>query len=203
MQGLDIIYSIIVLLMSVVVHEVSHGYAALYLGDPTAKYAKRLTLNPIRHIDIIGSIVIPAITVLAGGFIFGWAKPVPYNPYNLKNPKRDEAIIALAGPVSNLIIAVVASLVIAFFGPYIGIPAISLLTLIMFINIALMVFNLMPIYPLDGSKVLFSLLPYKYSHLKEGMIKYSLFIFVFFILFFSRFLSSIIYYVVSIISFNV
>src|SRR4051812_24153791 len=104
MQEIEVVYSIIILIFSVIIHEMAHGYAALYLGDPTAKYEGRLTLNPFKHLDLWGSLIVPIITYMAGGFILGWAKPVPFNPYNLKHPKRDEAIIAIAGPVSNFVI---------------------------------------------------------------------------------------------------
>lgn len=197
MQGITIVYSVIVLIMSVVVHEVAHGYAALFLGDPTAKYAKRLTLNPLKHLDILGSVIVPLITVMSGGFLFGWAKPVPYNPYNLKNPRSGSAIIALAGPIANLCIALIAALSVNLFADILNAPTLVLLISIVFINIALMVFNLIPIYPLDGSKVLFFFLPAQYDHIKEGFIRYSLFIFIVFILFFSNYLAMVIGYIAS------
>ncbi|HEY4500581.1 MAG TPA: site-2 protease family protein [Candidatus Paceibacterota bacterium] len=102
------IFSLIVLLFSVVIHEISHGYAALFLGDRTAEYAGRLTLNPIKHIDLVGTIILPVISLLLpGSFLFGWAKPVPYNPYNLRNQRWGEAIVAAAGPLSNILLALI------------------------------------------------------------------------------------------------
>ena len=96
---MDFLFIIIVLIMSVVVHEVSHGYAALSLGDPTAKYQGRLTLNPISHLDPVGSLLVPLLGYLLGGFVVGWAKPVPFNPYNLRNQRWGEAYVAAAGPI--------------------------------------------------------------------------------------------------------
>src|SRR3989344_7445171 len=109
---LDFIFQIAVLIMSIVVHEVSHGYAANYLGDPTAKYEGRLTLNPIKHLELFGSIILPTISYLFAGFIFGWAKPVPYNPHNLRPGRFSEAIVAGAGPLTRLVIALIGGLII-------------------------------------------------------------------------------------------
>src|SRR5262245_29317731 len=109
---MDFLFIIIILIMSVVVHEVSHGFAALALGDPTAKYAGRLTLNPFYHLDPIGSVLVPILGYLSGGIIIGWAKPVPFNPYNLRDARWGEALVALAGPVSNIILAIIFSLII-------------------------------------------------------------------------------------------
>ena len=102
---MDIIFIIFILLYSIILHEISHGYVAYQLGDPTAKYEGRLTLNPISHIDPIGTILLPTLTFFTAGFVFGWAKPVPYNPYNLKNPEKDSIYIALAGPLTNILLA--------------------------------------------------------------------------------------------------
>lgn len=174
----DFIFIIIVLIMSVVIHEVSHGYAAQFLGDPTAKLAGRLTLNPAKHLDPMGSIIVPFFLVLTGAhFLIGWAKPVPYNPYNLSHGKWGEAFVAAAGPLVNLLIAVVFGLLMRF-----GVLPISVLEItgyIVFINILLALFNLLPIPPLDGSKVLKALLPYrlaqKYDQLLVSMMKYGIF----------------------------
>ncbi|MBT3730213.1 site-2 protease family protein [bacterium] len=188
----DFIFIIAILIFSVVLHEVSHGYAANFLGDPTARLAGRLTLNPIKHLDMMGSIIIPAILILTGaGFIFGWAKPVPYNPYNLrKGGKYAEAIVAGAGPASNFIIAIIFGLLMRF-GIASGIatvPFIQIAGIIVFVNIMLGVFNLIPVYPLDGSKVLAGILPYNsgqaYRRFQDSMARYGLvamfgFIFIF------------------------
>ncbi len=152
------VFQLLVLLFSVVVHEVSHGLMALELGDHTARLAGRLTLNPLKHIDPIGSVALPLILALIpGGVVFGWAKPVPYNPYNLKDPKKGGALIALAGPASNIALASVFAIVYRFGGGFGGIE--PLLASIIIINLALALFNLIPIPPLDGSKIIFWLLP--------------------------------------------
>ena len=153
---MDIFFQVILLIFSVVVHEVAHGVAAYRLGDPTAKYAGRLTLNPIKHLDLFGSIILPALLVTTkAGFIFGWAKPVPYNPYNFKRGgKWGEAIVAVAGPASNLAIALVFGLLIRFAVPagLLSTEVLQLTASVVFINILLALFNLVPIAPLVGTK---------------------------------------------------
>jgi Zn-dependent protease len=160
---MDTFFFLIVLIFSVVIHEVSHGYVADHLGDPTARLAGRLTLNPIPHIDIFGSILLPTLLIITGSpFLFGWAKPVPYNPNMLSDPKRGAAKIAAAGPISNFTIALAFGLFIRFAGTSLGsflLPVVPLFAIIVVLNIVLGVFNLVPIPPLDGSKVLFALLP--------------------------------------------
>ncbi len=159
--------------MSVVIHEVSHGYAAYIQGDPTAKLAGRLTLNPISHIDPIGSIVVPIITSL-GGFPFGWAKPVPFNPYNLKNQRWGELFVAIAGPLSNIFIALVFSLIVRFATTFLPASFIGLSVIIVIVNLSLALFNLVPVPPLDGSKVLFSILPFRYQKIRFYLERYAI-----------------------------
>lgn len=185
MMGIDLIFAVAVLIMSVVIHEVSHGHVANFLGDPTARYAGRLTLNPLKHLDPFGSVILPAITFLFGGFIFGWAKPVPYNPYNLKDQKWGPAYVASAGPASNLLVAAVFGGVIRA-SEWIFIPAgfLQLAGSIVFINIILAVFNLVPIPPLDGSKVLFALLPYQWMHIQRFLEQWGIMLLLIFIFFF-------------------
>lgn len=156
------VLSIVILILSIIIHEVSHGYMADRLGDPTARLQGRLTLNPLKHIDPVGSILVPIITSL-GGFTFGWAKPVPYNPYNLRNKRSGEFLIALAGPVSNLVIALIFGLIIRFMAAGGMTPFLEVSAHIVIINIVLAVFNLIPIPPLDGSKLLFAFLPNQYG----------------------------------------
>ena len=184
--GIEFLFAIAVLIMSVVIHEASHGFSANALGDPTARLQGRLTLNPFKHLDPMGSIVVPAITYLIGGFIFGWAKPVPYNPYNLKNQKWGPGAVAAAGPLVNILIAVIFGLMIRFGAANDFIPNafLEIITLIVFINIVLAVFNLVPIPPLDGSKVLFSFLPYRWRHIQIFLEQYGFFILLIFIFFF-------------------
>ncbi len=153
-----LIFQVIILIFSVIIHEYMHGWMANYLGDSTAKDAGRLTINPIPHIDIWGSIVLPLMFILTKmPFMFGYAKPVPFNPYNLRDQKYGSAKVALAGPLSNFIIALFFGLLLRFFSGYFiefNIILIDLLQIIVYLNIFLMVLNLLPIPPLDGSKVL-------------------------------------------------
>lgn len=174
-----LVFQIAILIMSIVIHEVAHGWMAYKLGDATAKSYGRLTLNPIHHLDFFGSFLVPLFLWIASGgsFIFGWAKPVPYNPYNLRNQKRDPALVAIAGPVSNLLIALFFGLIFRFLGPFLIIGSKAELILIIFqaaiaINIVLAVFNLIPIPPLDGSKILFALLPPSLDYIKHNLERY-------------------------------
>ena len=142
----------------------AHGYAALLLGDPTAKNEGRLTFNLLPHIDPLGTIIVPAILLLTNaGILFGWAKPVPYNPYNLKG-KYSEAIVAAAGSAVNILIAVVFGLLYRFGIGILPEPILSLSAGIMYINLFLGLFNLIPIPPLDGSRIVLSLLPGACAH---------------------------------------
>jgi len=181
-----IVFQVVILIMAVVIHEVSHGWMAYQLGDPTAKYADRLSLNPIKHFDLWGSFIVPFLMVLTKmPILFGWAKPVPYNPYNLRDQKRGPFLVALAGPLSNILVAIIFGLGARFISlsysvkEKISIASVygnhlDLLSLlsgsfsaiffwvfvsIMIVNIFLGVFNLIPIPPLDGSKLLLSFIP--------------------------------------------
>ena len=152
------IFQLLVLLFSVIIHEASHGWAALKLGDDTAEKMGRLTLNPLPHLDIWGSILLPLFLFFStqGRFVFGYAKPVPYNPLNLKHPARDSAIIAFSGPLANFILAIIFGLLIRIFAAtnFLN-QLIPFFQVIVLINLILAIFNLTPIPPLDGSKVLF------------------------------------------------
>ncbi len=185
MDPISFIFAIAILIMSIVAHEVSHGYVANILGDPTARLAGRLTLNPLPHLDVVGSFIVPVFTFFWGGFIFGWAKPVPYNPYNMQNPQRDGALVAAAGPLANILIVAVFSILIRL-SPVFGLPDsfIQLASLVVFLNILLAFFNLIPIPPLDGSKILFALLPYRLQFIQEILERYwfiAIFILIFFL----------------------
>jgi len=203
-------FYLVILLYTIIIHEVSHGLAALWLGDRTAKYAGRLNLNPIRHIDPWGSIAVPLLMLFMTGFkfAFGWAKPVPYNPYNLKNQRWGPALVAFAGPGANILIA----LTFAILAKLVSLPAalkidiirnfenwsevssviagsatsifFEISIMIIFWNALLAFFNLIPIPPLDGSKLLFSIFPIK----TETMImleQFGFIILLFFIILFS------------------
>ncbi len=184
---MEIIVKIAVILFSIIIHEISHGYAALALGDKTAKYAGRLTLNPIKHIDPFGTVILPIILAIgtAGQFVFGWAKPVPYNPYNLSNQKWGDALVAGAGPLSNVIIAVIFSILMRVaLGMGIVNPAFyDISVFIILMNLILAFFNLVPIPPLDGSKILFSVLPIRYLHYRHMIERYGFVLLLVFILF--------------------
>ncbi len=222
-----IIFYLAILIYSVIIHEISHGVVALWLGDLTAKYAGRLNLNPIKHIDPFGSVILPALLMMSTGFAFGWAKPVPYNPYNLRNQKWGPVLVALAGPATNFIIASIATLIAmllplgslakgdmisrfytiisgrgsflenfqlfgeALSGSFSGV-IFGLLLMIIFWNVILGCFNLLPIPPLDGSKLLYTLfrIPERIELLLE---QYGLFLLFILIFFFSYPISLFIY----------
>ncbi len=164
--------SIIALIIAITVHEFSHALVADHLGDPTPRAAGRLTLNPLAHADLVGTILLPLLSAITGLPTIGWAKPVPIDPYNLKNPRRDETLIALAGPASNLFFATLGAIIIRTT----LIPQLNtILFMIVLINVTLCIFNLIPLWPLDGSKVLLNLLPIETSIAwQEALSRYSL-----------------------------
>lgn len=173
MQELNTIQLIIVLapplLLAITLHEVAHGWVALRCGDTTAQAQGRLSLNPLRHVDPIGTVLVPGLLAVLGGFIFGWAKPVPVNYYRLRQPKRDMALVALAGPLSNLLMALGWGLM-ALIGhglrdtvSAIGEPLLLMGIAGIDVNVMLGVLNLLPIPPLDGSRVLVGMLPDRFG----------------------------------------
>lgn len=165
----QVIFLYLIIVISAVFHEYAHGFVAYYLGDPTAKNEGRLTLNPLVHMDLFGTVILPLFLLFTGGIFVGYAKPVPYNPNNLRDKKYGSLKVAIAGPVSNLLIALIFGLSLRFFpGAILAggiIPSIflSLIALITAINIILALFNLLPFPPLDGSKVFADLFP-RYGH---------------------------------------
>lgn len=187
--------SFVILIVSIIAHEVAHGYAADSLGDPTPRIAGRLTLNPLPHIDPAGSILIPALLLFTGSPIFfGWAKPVPYNPYNLSNKRWGEALVAIAGSATNLLIAIIFGF-LAHYGAAIGFDAtaLSFAATISFVNLFLGLFNMIPFPPLDGFTALRAALPWnlsagmgRFEHRVRGAGILSLLLFLFL---FSAFLS--------------
>jgi len=182
---LTTIFWIVALLYSVVIHEVSHGAVANSLGDPTAKNLGRLTLNPIKHLDMFGSVLLPLISFFLGGFIFGYAKPVPYNPLNLSDRKYGPAKVAIAGPASNIALAVLFGLVLRFLPDVFSSPLVpELLGIVVILNLTLAIFNLFPVPPLDGHWLLMTFLPAKFEAIRTVLYRYSfalLLVFLFFI----------------------
>ena len=176
--------------MSVVIHEISHGFMAEYFGDKTARLAGRLTLNPLKHLDPMGSIMIPAILVLTHSpFMIGWARPVPYNPDNLSNKKWGTIAVASAGVAANFFLAIFFGLILRFsVGANLPVGFFTIVSSIVIVNIALGIFNLVPIPPLDGSKILFNLLPASLYSKIELIERYSLFLVLIFVIFFSGYL---------------
>lgn len=176
------IFTLIVLLFSVMAHEIAHGSVAYQLGDPTAKNVGRLTLNPIKHIDPLGSIIVPIsmfIFTAGMGPVFGWAKPVPINPYNFRDKKWGALKVAVAGPATNFLIALIIGLFIRFAS--ISESLYVFLGIIVFYNFLLGIFNLLPIPPLDGSWILFSLLPEKFMNIRLFLSRYGFFILIIFL----------------------
>lgn len=210
-QFIDGIFYVAVLIMSIVIHEVAHGYSAYLLGDDTARLKGRLTLNPLKHLDPFGSVILPLfMLILNTGFFIGWAKPVPYNPANLRNGKKGDFIVAISGIAANLMIALVFGLLMRF-GPMLGIPLSTasgtalnpfyqISTMIVLMNLVLALFNLIPIPPLDGSKILFSFLPARLRYVENFLEKWGLFLLVFFIVFVWNLVSPFIYVVFSFIT---
>lgn len=196
---MDTLFQIAILVMSVVIHEVSHGYAAEILGDPTARLQGRLTLNPLKHLDPVGSVIVPLLTSLSG-FTFGWAKPVPYNPYNLRNQKWGELIVAGAGPLSNIFLALVFGLLIRFAGATLSDAFVSIAAIIIVINLVLAIFNLIPVPPLDGSKILWAFLPERFRQIRESMERYSFLLVLVAIFAIWQFLSPIVFQLFSLIT---
>ena len=190
MDATNAIFYIVILVMSVVIHEVSHGFMAEYFGDSTARNAVRLTLNPLVHLDLFGSILLPAILVLSQSpFLFGWAKPVPYNPDNLSNRKWGTISVAAAGVLANFSLAVVFGIIIRF-SSHLSLPAgfYTITSIIVTMNLVLGLFNLIPIPPLDGSKILLSFLPESFFEKAILFERYSFILLLVFIIFFSQYL---------------
>ena len=193
-------YVILPLIVAVVLHEYAHGWVANYYGDDTARSQGRLTLNPLPHIDRFGTIIVPLLCLLApGGFLFGWAKPVPVNPRRLRNPRKDMALVAVAGPAMNFVLAIISGILLSvllsidptlqanwppqpdleprrdLLGMFL-LPLVAMSLFSIIINTLLFAFNLLPIPPLDGGRILTSLLPYRSALILSRMEPYGMFI---------------------------
>ena len=188
-----LVFQLVVLIFSVMIHEIAHGYVAEKLGDPTARLAGRLTLNPLSHLDPIGSVLLPLILFFTNSpVLIGWAKPVPYNPYNLyKDYKYGPLKVALAGPASNILMLLVFGLAARIGAPFLGPALAGFFGFIAYLNIFLAVFNLVPIPPLDGSKLLMVFLPRQYAMLLEGIGFAGIFMVLIFLFLFSRIISAV------------
>jgi len=190
---MDTVFLIFVIVFSAIIHEYSHGWMANQLGDPTAKYAGRLTLNPLKHIDPIGSILLPLL-LIPTGFLFAYAKPVPYNPYNLKDQKWGPEKVAFAGPLANFFLAFIFGITLQLVPAG---PMTSFFYIIVYANVLLGVFNLVPIPPLDGSKLLFAFLPSNAMRVRQVLQQYGFLILIVFIMSFSSILSPVIQFFVN------
>jgi Zn-dependent protease len=188
---MDFIFYFLVIVPSAIIHEYAHGWVADMLGDPTARYAGRLTINPVAHIDLWGTILMPVFLSLATGgtFMFAYAKPVPYNPYNLKNQKWGPVMVALAGPAANLLLAIAFAILLRIL-PLSNLT--SVLGVIIYANVMLTVFNLVPIPPLDGSKILYAVLPSSAYQVKNFLDRYGFVILLFFVFFLFELISPLI-----------
>jgi Zn-dependent protease len=210
-QLINGIFYVVVLIMSVIIHEVAHGYSAHLLGDDTARLNGRLTLNPLRHLDPFGSVILPLLLIIMNaGFVIGWARPVPYNPANLRNGRIGNFIVAISGIAANLAIAIIFGLLIRF-APSFGLPPYNpnplllnpfytIASIIVMVNLVLALFNIIPIPPLDGSKVLFSFLPVRLHYIEEFLERWGMFLLLFFIIFLWSTVAPIIYYAFSFIT---
>jgi len=210
-EFIDGIFYVIVLIMSVVIHEFAHGYTAYRLGDNTARDMGRLTLNPIKHLDPFGSVILPLLLIISNaGFVIGWAKPVPYNPNNLRDFRKGTFLVSVSGIIANLLMALLFGLLIRL-APSLGLPLYidsiqtlhpfyKISTIIVFTNLVLAIFNLIPIPPLDGSKILFSALPPKYRYIENFLEQYGFLLLIIFIVFIWGRLSLIIYLLFSLIT---
>lgn len=178
------IFYFIVLIFSVILHELAHGYVAFSLGDPTAKYEGRLTFNPLKHLDPFGSVILPLLLYMTGiPILIGWAKPVPINPYNFRDQKWGEFKVSLAGPATNFLIAVIFGLIIRFLGGFLPAELSGFFFIIIQLNLVLTFFNLVPIPPLDGSWILFHFLPDSLFKVKMFLQQYGVAILVCFLFF--------------------
>jgi len=198
MDAVNSLFYIIILILSVVIHEVAHGCVAYRYGDMTAQMAGRLTMNPIKHIDLFGSIIVPGILLISGaGFVIGWAKPVPYNPDNFRDRKRGTIAVGFAGIIANFTIAIIFGILMRILGGagMLTEDAMFITSVIVITNIVLGFFNLMPIPPLDGSRIIAGIGGYKVERLVQQMERYGLALALLFIFFIWPLLTPVIFHI--------
>lgn len=203
MQGPLSIFYFLILMISIIVHEVAHGLMAEREGDPTARMLGRITLNPLKHIDWVGSVILPLALILTNaGFVVGWAKPVPYNPDNLKHGNTSIAKVSIAGIVVNLSIAIIFGLLIrlSIAVGFISQAFIDIASVIVLVNVALALFNAMPVAPLDGFRFLSAVLPYQAQPVMRFIEQYSLPILLVFIVFIWKFVAPFAFVVYSLLT---
>ncbi|MDO8495923.1 MAG: site-2 protease family protein [bacterium] len=202
MEGILLpVFYIVVILYSVTIHEVSHGLMANSLGDSTAKNLGRLSLNPLKHLDPFGSVLLPFFLYITTGFAFGYAKPVPYNPNNLNDKKYGPVKVAIAGPLSNLVLALLFGFSLRFMPDVFSTSLVpELFSRIVIMNLVLAVFNMFPVPPLDGHWLLMTFLPSRFNALKVYMYKNSFFIFPIFLIIFMFYVSPLIYWLFRLIT---
>ncbi len=200
MEPVTVIFSIVIVIASVIFHELAHGTMADYLGDRTARFAGRLTLNPLKHLEWVGSFFVPLLCVITGsGFIIGWAKPVPFNPQNLKYKRWGPALVAAAGPLVNIIIAIITSIIIKFSIATASSAFIQMMITVLAINIALAVFNLMPLPPLDGHHILGAIFPRYQRWSVQFMEKFGIFGLIVVIFILASFISPVIRFFINLL----
>jgi len=188
---MESLWFVIVLVFSVIIHELAHGYMAERLGDPTPRMAGRLTFNPLAHLDWFGSVILPLVLILMNApFVIGWAKPVPFNPRNLRDKRWGPALVALAGPLSNILLAIIFALLTSLVDP--RSPLAGLFASVVVTNVALAIFNLIPIPPLDGHHILFALLGRHAYALQRFLKRYSTIILIAFLLYGWQFISPLV-----------
>lgn len=191
MDWLGLVFYFIIIIPSAIIHEYAHGLVADSLGDPTARYAGRLTVDPRAHIDRWGTVLLPLFLffISGGRFLFAYAKPVPFNPYNLRYQKWGPVLVGLAGPAANFLLAATFAVVLRiFFGSTLA----PFLAIIIYANLTLMIFNLVPVPPLDGSKILYAILPENAVQIKMALDRYGFIIVLVLVFFFFRLLSPVI-----------
>lgn len=186
MQATDIVFKFIIIIFSIVIHEVAHGYAARHSGDKTAELSGRLTLNPIPHMDLLGTVILPIfIAITTGGGFFGWAKPVPINPDNFENEKKGMLLVSFAGVLANFALAIIFAIIFRGLSAYglLNTGMYFIISMIIMTNLSLGIFNLIPVPPLDGSKILIALLPERQARLVSNFLHKGQIIFIFVVIF--------------------